>query len=125
MFTLDEHSPLPLYAQLSGQIRQAIARGSLVPEVQLPTIRELGVQLRINPNTVVRVYADLQREGLIATQRGRGTFVKQAPAAPPPADRAARLEAVIEAALGEAALLGISPREFFGYLQYHLRRRPN
>lgn len=123
MFTLDEHNPLPLYAQLGGQIRQAIARGTLVPGAQLPTIRELGVQLRINPNTVARVYADLEREGLIATQRGRGTFVKQAPAAPSPADRAVRLATIIETALGEAALLGISPREFVGHLQDHLRHR--
>jgi GntR family transcriptional regulator len=122
MFEVDEHSPMPIYAQLAGQIRDAIVRGALAPGAQLPTIRELGVRLRINPNTVARVYADLEREGVIATFRGRGTFVKDAPAPPPPEERRRRLEGIIQTALAEAARLGVQPEAFARQVQEAVRR---
>ena len=62
--------PLPIYAQMMEQIRKAIAAGGLGPGEQLPTVRQLAVELRINPNTVARVYRELEHQGLISTRQG-------------------------------------------------------
>ncbi len=72
---LDERSGVPVYLQLRDQVLHAIARGSLRRGDQLPTVREVAVALTVNPNTVNRAYAELEREGILQTQRGRGTFV--------------------------------------------------
>ena len=74
-FHLDDSSGIPVYLQLRDQILHAIARGAVRAGSQLPTVREVAVALTINPNTVNRAYAELEREGILATQRGRGTFV--------------------------------------------------
>src|SRR6478736_5997957 len=75
MLTVDPADPTPLYAQLERGIRAAIAAGRLKPGDRLPTVRQLAVELRINANTVAKVYAELERAGVLATQRGIGTFV--------------------------------------------------
>jgi GntR family transcriptional regulator len=72
---LDDSSGIPVYLQLRDQILHAIARGLLHGGDQLPTVREVAVALAVNPNTVNRAYAELERDGVLATQRGRGTFV--------------------------------------------------
>lgn len=78
---VDPRSSTPVYVQLKDQIRLAIAAGSLAPGEQLPTHRELAGQLRVNPNTIARVYRDLQTEGLFTARTGSGTFVaEEAPA---------------------------------------------
>ena len=66
---------MPLYAQLTRAIRFAIATGRLRVGEQLPTVRQLAVELRVNANTVARVYAELERSGVLETRRGVGTFV--------------------------------------------------
>ena len=73
--TLDHRHPTPLHAQLEHGIRAAIATGRLGPGTQLPTVRQLAVDLRINANTVARVYVHLERAGLLETRKGVGTFV--------------------------------------------------
>src|SRR5438093_4475354 len=75
MFHIDPNHPTPLYAQLERSIRFAIATGKLGIGEQLPTVRQLAVDLRINANTVAKVYAELERTGILETQRGVGTFV--------------------------------------------------
>lgn len=72
---VDPRSSTPVYVQLKDQIRLAIAAGSLAPGEQLPTHRELAGQLRVNPNTIARVYRELQAEGLFTARPGSGTFV--------------------------------------------------
>ena len=74
-FVLDDSSPTPVYAQLCEQLQAAVARGSLRRGEQLPSVRDVAAQLGINPNTVNRAYAELEREGVVETRRGRGTFV--------------------------------------------------
>jgi GntR family transcriptional regulator len=74
-FEVDHKSPVPLYVQIMDRTRSLIATGRLQPGDQLPTIRELSVTLTVNPNTVARAYSELEREGLLTTQQGRGTFV--------------------------------------------------
>lgn len=77
MFTLDPADKAPIYAQLERAVRTAVAVGWLEPGDQLPTVRQLAVDLKINANTVARVYATLERDGLVETQRGVGTFVRE------------------------------------------------
>ena len=74
-FTIDASHPMPLYAQLERSIRFAIATGRLGIGEQLPTVRQLAVDLRINANTVAKVYNELERDGVVETRRGIGTFV--------------------------------------------------
>ncbi len=79
MFQVDANHPTPLYAQLERSIRFAIATGRLRIGDQLPTVRQLAVDLRINANTVARVYAELERASVVETRRGVGTFVSARP----------------------------------------------
>jgi len=74
-FAVDQADKTPVYAQLERAIRSAIAAGRLQVGDQLPTVRQLAVDLRINANTVAKVYAFLERAGVLATHRGIGTFV--------------------------------------------------
>ncbi|HET9031038.1 MAG TPA: GntR family transcriptional regulator [Candidatus Aquilonibacter sp.] len=72
---VDDASALPVYAQLQQQFMSAIGRGELRRGEQLPSVRDVAASLGINPNTVNRAYAELERDGMVATKRGRGTFV--------------------------------------------------
>lgn len=74
-FKLDLKSGVPFHRQIVDQIRYGIASGRLLPGQQLPTVRELAVQLEINPNTVRKAYSDLELLGILDTQQGTGTFV--------------------------------------------------
>ncbi len=72
---VDFREAMPLTEQIRGQIRALIARGALQPGAQLPTVRQLAADLRVNFNTVARAYRMLEKDGLISVQHGRGTFV--------------------------------------------------
>jgi GntR family transcriptional regulator len=72
---IDSQSGVPFYRQIIEQIKYAISRGDLEPGDQLPTVRQLAVDLSINPNTVVRAYRQLEIEGVLDTQQGSGTYV--------------------------------------------------
>jgi GntR family transcriptional regulator len=75
IFTVDPRSGVPLYLQLIEQVKRHVALGSLGPGEQLPTVKALALDLTINPNTVARAYRDLERDGVIETSPGRGSFV--------------------------------------------------
>src|SRR5215470_3094099 len=75
IFPISPSHPMPLYAQLTRAIQFAITTGRLKVGEQLPTVRQLAVELRVNANTVARVYAELERAGILETRRGVGTFV--------------------------------------------------
>jgi GntR family transcriptional regulator len=108
VFTVDPRSGVPIYLQLIEQVKRSVALGVLAPGEQLPTVKQLAVDLTVNPNTVARAYRDLERDAVIETAPGRGSFVRadgvanQAGAA---ADVAA--EAVTRA-VREAKSLGLS-----------------
>jgi GntR family transcriptional regulator len=70
---------IPIYVQLRDQILAAIGRGTVARGAQLPTMRQVAVALRIDLNTVQRAYAELEREGILTTTRGRGSFVADVP----------------------------------------------
>ena len=74
-FELDLTTHVPIYLQIMSQVKHAIATGELQPDDQLPTVRQLAADLRVNFNTVARAYRQLDEEGVISTQHGRGTFI--------------------------------------------------
>lgn len=74
-FRLDLKSGVPVYRQLIDQVLVGVASGTLAPGDQLPTVRQLAVDLSINPNTVVRAYKELEIRGTLSTQQGTGTFI--------------------------------------------------
>jgi GntR family transcriptional regulator len=74
-FRLDPHSGVPVYRQLIDQIQGGIASGTLAAGAQLPTVRQVAVDLAINPNTVLRAYRELEIRGVLDTQQGTGTFI--------------------------------------------------
>src|SRR5436190_22301588 len=117
-FEVDSTSPTPIYAQLDRSIRAAIATGALGNGAQLPTVRQLAVDLAVNANTVARVYAQLERDGVLETRRGVGTFVRESPS--PQAARAHRereLRELIRRFVGDAAMLGFTLAELITQLR--------
>jgi GntR family transcriptional regulator len=76
-FRLDMASGVPVYRQIMDQVMAGIASGVLAPGNQLPTVRQLAVDLAVNPNTVVRAYRELEFRGVLDTQHGTGTFITQ------------------------------------------------
>jgi len=76
-FQCDTTSRTPIYRQLIDQVRRAVARGSLRPGERLPSVRQLSRDLVVNPNTIARAFTELEREGTIVTQQGRGAFVAE------------------------------------------------
>jgi GntR family transcriptional regulator len=85
-FHLDSRSGVPTYLQLVQQVKHALRMGILLPGDQLPTVKEVVGSLAINPNTVLKAYRELDREGVAEGRRGQGTFVSSAPAPVPPDD---------------------------------------
>ena len=110
-FHLDNASAIPVYVQIREQVLHAISRGSLQVGDQLPTVREVAVALAINPNTVNRAYSDLEREGVLVSKRGRGTFISGGGRAEDDAARSTRLSDIARRALGETRAFGFSPQE--------------
>lgn len=122
-FSVDSTSPTPIYAQLDRSIRAAIATGELEAGAQLPTVRQLAVDLAVNANTVARVYAQLERDGILETRRGVGTFVRESPS--PQAARAHRereLRELIRRFVGDAALLGFTLSELITQLRHEEKK---
>lgn len=76
---LDFRSGVPIYLQIVDQIKQMLISGELKPEDQLPTVRQLAAELRVNFNTIARAYRILDEAGLISTQQGRGTYILSGP----------------------------------------------
>lgn len=110
-FRIDPSSRLPIYRQLGNQIREAVARGRLRPGEQLPSVRDLSRTLVVNPNTVARVYTELEREGVLHTRQGLGVFVAEPKAELTRRARKERLQELLDRFLTEAVYLGFSADE--------------
>ncbi len=109
---LDFRSHVPIYTQLVDRIKHMIASGALEPGDQLPTVRQMAAELRVNFNTIARAYRILDEEGVISTQQGRGTYVLE----PLPPERASRLrsaalEGIAKSFLAHAHQVGFKPEE--------------
>jgi len=123
MFQVDANHPTPLYAQLERSIRFAIATGKLRIGDQLPTVRQLAVDPRINANTVAKVYAELERAGVLETRRGVGTFVSARPnEAASRRDRERHLRELTEHFIAETQTRGFSIDDVIEHLE---KRRRN
>jgi GntR family transcriptional regulator len=118
VLTIDPSDPTPLYAQLERAIRVAIATGRLRPGGKLPTVRQLAVDLRINANTVAKVYGELEHSGVLETRRGVGTFIRDvgSRAASIP-DRERQLVDLADRFLAGADALGFSADEAITFLK--------
>jgi GntR family transcriptional regulator len=117
---VDPTDPTPLYAQLDRAIRAAIASGRVKVGDRLPTVRQLAVELKINANTVAKVYVELERAGVLATQRGIGTFVRENPTLTGTAtrrDRERELRPLVDRLLADASAIGISLQEIVAFLK--------
>jgi GntR family transcriptional regulator len=120
LVSIDPEDRTPLYAQLERGLRAAIATGRLQAGDQLPTVRQLAVQLRINANTVARVYLELERAGVIETRRGVGSFVTASPErARPRRNHHRELRAFVTRVLGDAAAAGFAVDELIAELASH------
>ena len=118
IFSLSPSHPMPLYAQLTRAIQFAIATGKLRIGEQLPTVRQLAVELRVNANTVAKVYAELERSGVLETRRGVGTFVSARHfAASHRDDHEKHLNQLVDRFLEEASAMGFSLDDLLDQLQ--------
>jgi GntR family transcriptional regulator len=118
--SIDPRDSTPIYAQIERGLRAGIASGRLRSGDQLPTVRQLAVELRVNANTVARVYADLERNGVLETRRGVGSFVSASPDhARPPAEHLRRLRAFVTRLLGDAAAAGFTVDEVIAEIDTH------
>jgi GntR family transcriptional regulator len=107
-FHLDLHSGVPVYRQIIDQVRGAIASGALTAGSQLPTVRQLAVDLSINPNTVVRAYRELELGGLLDTQQGTGTFISAQKIPRADAERDRQLSQIVADAVSRAGAAGFT-----------------
>lgn len=112
----------PIYLQIVDQIKRSVSAGRLKPEDPLPSVRQLALDLTINPNTVARAYLDLEHEGVIYKRQGQGTYVSAQALEVSRRERRKVVAALFEQAIAEAAHAGLSPSEMDD-LYHRLRGR--
>ncbi len=122
MLQIDFRSGLPIYSQIVNQVQTQVAGGLLKPGDQLPTVRALAEDLRVNFNTVARAYRILDEARIISTQQGRGTYITEIP--PPKVTEKLRresLEALTQRYISEAIRLGFSKEEISGMAREQIK----
>jgi len=123
-FRLDLRSGVPVYRQIIDHVLGGISTGSLKPGDQLPTVRQLAVDLAINPNTVVRAYRELEIREVLTTQQGTGTFVTDKKPRANEVERRRRISQLAGELLARAGAEGITLRELLDYFT-ELQNEPN
>jgi GntR family transcriptional regulator len=116
-FRLDPQSGVPVYRQIIDQVLAGIASSSLTTGDQLPTVRQVAVDLAINPNTVVRAYRELEIRGVIETQQGMGTFVAQKKIKQDEVERQRRLTQLVTDFVARAGAAGFTVADLMEQLQ--------
>ena len=116
-FRIDSKSGVPFYRQIIEQVKFAISRGDLPTGTQLPTVRQLAVDLSINPNTVIRAYKEMEIEGLLETHQGSGTFVTDRQPKIDDVERQRMLDQIITEMLARASSYGLVLDEVLAALQ--------
>jgi GntR family transcriptional regulator len=116
-FSLDLATGVPVYRQIIDQITAGIASGAVGPGYQLPTVRQLAVDLSVNPNTVVRAYRELEIRGILETQQGTGTFISKQKIKRDEAQRQKRLSQLTGEMVARAGREGFSVTELIAQLQ--------
>src|SRR5215469_9022613 len=116
-FGLDLESGVPVYRQIIDQVIGGIAAGTLAAGDQLPTVRQLAVDLSINPNTVIRAYRELEIRGVLETQQGTGTFISHQKVQKDDAERQRRLHQIAGEFIARAGSAGFTVEELLEQLQ--------
>ena len=116
-FSLDAQSGVPVYRQIIDQVAGAMASGLLAPGVQLPTVRQVSVDLAINPNTVARAYRELEIRGLLETQQGTGTFISQKKVKRDEVERRRQLAQLVGEFVGRAGAGGFTVQDLLEQLR--------
>jgi GntR family transcriptional regulator len=111
LINIDASSGLPIYLQIVGHIKAAIATRRLAPEDPLPSVRQLATELRVNPNTVARAYLDLEIEGVVYKRQGHGTFVSAQGVEMSKRERRRAVVRRLEKAVVESVHLGLDEDE--------------
>ena len=124
-FHLDLHTGVPVYRQIVDQVRGAIAAGALSAGDQLPTVRQLAVDLEINPNTVVRAYRELEYDGLLETHQGTGTFISDQKIVRPDNERQKQLEQIVSDAIARAGAAGFTLKELLDQVRLASTEEPH
>jgi GntR family transcriptional regulator len=119
-FRVDGRSGVPPYQQIVQQVRQALRMGVLAVGDQLPSVREVVAATAINPNTVLKAYRDLEREGLVEARTGHGTFVRALPPGPPP-DTHSRLGRKLATWVSQARAAGLDDEAIESLLRVALQ----
>jgi len=114
---LDLNNGMPVYRQIMDQVRGAIASGAVTAGDQLPTVRQLAVDLQVNPNTIVRAYRELEFGGLIETQQGTGTFISAQKMKRPDAERERQLAQIVGDCMARAGAAGFTVDELIEQLR--------
>lgn len=124
-FHLNPRSGVPMYLQLKEQIKTAVAGGVLRPGERLPSVREMAVTLTVNPNTVARSYGDLEREGLLVAEQGRGTFVSNSEPLLRTEERQTQVRSLIDKVMIEGYNLKMTPEQLAGLWAERLKAWEN
>ena len=119
---LDVKSGVPFYRQVIDQVKAAIATESISPGDRLPTVRQLAVDLSINPNTVSRAYTELELTGLVETQMGSGTFVGNRLVKPDDVEQRRMLDQLCQEFLSRASTLGFTLDDVLQNLEQRRKR---
>ena len=119
---IDPKSGVPFYRQIIDQVKSAIATGSVAPGDRLPTVRQLAVDLSVNPNTVSRAYTELELTGLVETQMGSGTFGGQRPVAKDDIERRRLLDQLCQEFLSRISSHGFTLDDAIDNLEQRRRR---
>ena len=114
---LDHHSGVPIYRQIISQILYAIARGDLPAGAQLPTVRQLAVDLSVNPNSVIKAYKELEIRGNLETQQGTGTVISSEKVEVSPDERRRILEGLCRDLVGRAGVYGFKIEDILEALE--------
>jgi len=110
-FRLDPASGVPFYRQITDQVLGGIATGALAAGEQLPTVRALAVELKVNLNTVAKAYKELEIRGVLSTQQGSGTYVAPVEVRRDEVERRRQVVQLVDEFLARAAALGLPPAE--------------
>jgi GntR family transcriptional regulator len=116
-FRLDLHSGVPVYRQIIDQVMGGLAANRLAGGDQLPTVRQLAVDLSINPNTVIRAYRELEIRGVLETQQGTGTFISHQKVPRDDAERQRRLSQLVGEFVARAGSAGFTVEELMEGVQ--------
>ena len=121
LISLDPQDTRPIYIQIVDEVRRALVLGTLAPDGPLPSVRDLAVKLRVNPNTVSQAYRELERQGMVYVRRGQGTYAS--PGQTDGTERRTLAEGVAQRALHDARRNGLGVDELIDAIRNYDRQR--